>query len=701
MSSSGKRLRSLSRALLAASCLTWPGHQAFAQVVPANGSTQVFNAPNGVPVVNIATANSGGLSHNKFFNYNVDSRGLVLNNGNTSQLARQSQLAGQVVANTNLTNEASVILNEVVAANRSTLAGYTEVLGGKADVVVANPWGITCSGCGFINSGNVTLTTGTPNINGSGTLTGFTVSQGDVLVNGNGLDATNQGYFAIVTRSVKFDGQVNAHTLDVVTGPNVWDYSAHTATAQSATGTAPSYAIDSTALGGMYADRIRFIATENGVGVRQLANVAATGDDFTINAAGQVQINSQVSAARDLSITSTSNSGTAINTTDATLTSTRDLSLTASSGGISNAGGVIKAGRNLAITAASYADTSTTTSITNDNQRYAAGTLNFVVTNSATLNGVDYGSGGIWTGSFGSLTAQGASQLYSADTLTATATNGNMSLNDTAVKSTNALTLQATTGTISNTAGSSQGFESTAGNVVLSAGTNVANSGTITSDTGTVTLNVAGTLTNNSGGVIHSKTAMLVQGFNGTSGTGSATGLTNSGKIISEDAATINVATVTNNNGATIQSTKATTLTATTLTNSGNLIASTNNAYSGTFNFSSFTNNATGVLQSALNLNLNGLNTLANSGKIIAPNNLTIRGTSAGTNLAVTNAATGVMQATATLDIQGYNAGSALTFNTQAGNVLANQIILQAQSLTNSGTIEAQTGAYTFTIIGT
>ena len=43
------------------------------------------------------------------------------------------------MANTNLTSQASVILNEVVSNNRSTLAGFTEVLGGKADVVLANP----------------------------------------------------------------------------------------------------------------------------------------------------------------------------------------------------------------------------------------------------------------------------------------------------------------------------------------------------------------------------------------------------------------------------------------------------------------------------------------------------------------------------------------------------------------------------------
>lgn len=63
---------------------------------------------------------------------------------------------------------AQVILNEVVSANRSRLAGFTEVAGGKADVVVANPYGITCSGCGFINTDRVTLTTGKPYLSSIG-----------------------------------------------------------------------------------------------------------------------------------------------------------------------------------------------------------------------------------------------------------------------------------------------------------------------------------------------------------------------------------------------------------------------------------------------------------------------------------------------------------------------------------------------------
>ncbi len=126
-------------------------------VATESGATKVYLSPNGVPVVDIDTANGAGVSHNTFIEYNVEKNGLILNNGNKSQIARQSQLAGQIIANQNLDQEARFILNEVTSPNRTRLEGFTEVLGGKADVIIANPFGITAEGCGFINTDRVTF----------------------------------------------------------------------------------------------------------------------------------------------------------------------------------------------------------------------------------------------------------------------------------------------------------------------------------------------------------------------------------------------------------------------------------------------------------------------------------------------------------------------------------------------------------------
>ncbi|WP_122760519.1 filamentous hemagglutinin N-terminal domain-containing protein, partial [Pseudomonas viridiflava] len=104
-------------------------------------------AGNGVPIVNIATPNASGLSHNQFQQYNVDSQGVILNNS-TNQ-TQSTQLGGIIVGNSNLRGTAAnTILNEVVGANASQLRGYTEVAGQAARVIVANPYGISCNGCG-------------------------------------------------------------------------------------------------------------------------------------------------------------------------------------------------------------------------------------------------------------------------------------------------------------------------------------------------------------------------------------------------------------------------------------------------------------------------------------------------------------------------------------------------------------------------
>lgn len=271
-------------------------------VVPTSAATEAYVSPNGVTVVNIGTANAAGVSHNKFHRYDVDARGLVLNNnGNPNVAAMESQLAGQVYTNTRLGREAGVILNEVVSPNRSVLAGFTEVLGKKADVIIANPYGITCTGCGFINTDRATLTTGTPVWKADGRVAGFNVAGGDVLINGSGLNASGQALLDIVTRTVKVDGQVNGNDIVLATGAHAWNYETREVTGSIApSGEKQEYAIDTTVLGGMYANRIHMIATDAGVGVRMLGEAAARSDDFRVDASGQVVLRSALSAGRDL-----------------------------------------------------------------------------------------------------------------------------------------------------------------------------------------------------------------------------------------------------------------------------------------------------------------------------------------------------------------------------------------------------------------
>ncbi len=143
-------------------------------------------APNGVPLIDIVGPNSQGLSHNKYGNFNVGTPGVILNNFDGE--VGTSKLGGATPGNPNLTGKgsATVILNEVTSHNRTALNGPTEVFGVRADVIIANPNGITCDGCGFINTPRATLTTGAPDIGADGSLNGFRVSNGDVTFGRNG-----------------------------------------------------------------------------------------------------------------------------------------------------------------------------------------------------------------------------------------------------------------------------------------------------------------------------------------------------------------------------------------------------------------------------------------------------------------------------------------------------------------------------------
>jgi filamentous hemagglutinin len=278
-------------ALILANALFWQPLLAQAEgiVVSAPGTT-VGAAGNGVPVVNIATPNGAGLSHNQFKDYNVGPNGVILNNGNGPMV--NTQLGGIIVGNPNLKGgAANVILNEVNGGSASQLRGYTEVAGQSAKVIVANPYGVTCSGCGFINTPNVTLTTGKPVIDPTGQLKSYQVDGGAVTIDGEGLNASNVERFDIITRSAKINAQINARELNVIAGRNDVDAQSLKTTVRADDGSAkPALAIDSSALGGMYAGAIKLVGTEAGVGVKLDGTLAASGGDIQLDANGRLSM---------------------------------------------------------------------------------------------------------------------------------------------------------------------------------------------------------------------------------------------------------------------------------------------------------------------------------------------------------------------------------------------------------------------------
>ncbi|WP_162259901.1 hemagglutinin repeat-containing protein [Achromobacter sp. Root83] len=266
------------------------------------GQKPTVGVSNGVPVINIAPPSAGGVSNNRYTQFNVGPSGVVLNN---SGGASQTQLAGQVAGNVMLGNQrAATILNQVTAPNPSQLMGMLEVAGNRANVIVANPAGITCNGCGFLNAGRATLTTGRPQVGPDGSIA-LDVAAGKIRVEGEGLYGANVSQVDLIARSLEINAGVWADRLTMTAGAARVDYATGAVSAQAGDGAAPAVALDTAALGGMYANSIRLIGTEAGVGVNVGGDLVALTGDLQVSAAGDVRIapSATMQAARDLRLT--------------------------------------------------------------------------------------------------------------------------------------------------------------------------------------------------------------------------------------------------------------------------------------------------------------------------------------------------------------------------------------------------------------
>lgn len=209
-----------------------PLQPAMAAAITAKDNNTKIQNINNVPVINIAKPNQAGISHNQFVDFNVSEKGVILNNSNS---AGNSQLAGK------------------------------------------------------INTKGVTLTTGTPSFDKNGAIKALTTTKGNIVIGTNGMDTSNIDYTDIISRTAEINGQLKAQKLTLIQGANQIDYATGEVKTLNTNNTKPSISIDTKALGGMYANSIRLVSTEAGVGVN-LNNIVSNKGDIILATDGKIQL---------------------------------------------------------------------------------------------------------------------------------------------------------------------------------------------------------------------------------------------------------------------------------------------------------------------------------------------------------------------------------------------------------------------------
>ncbi|KVW22247.1 filamentous hemagglutinin [Burkholderia ubonensis] len=323
-----------------------------AGIVPDGGTaTSVSLAPDGRQLVNLAPA-VAGVSSNTYSSFNVTAAGATLNNTGIN---------------------ARTIVNQVTSTNPSLIQGQIDVAGPRANVVLANPNGITVNGGSFVNTGHVALSTGNVSFNDVQIAPGviqrnvvLDTATGTIVVGPGGLESALIG-LDLIAKTIRIDGPVhNTYTspmagvrllagssrvmLDTGLSPTDDKHEWLTRSATMNPDTASSYAIDITAAGSLTSGRVQLIVTDRGPGVRSAGPLNASLGDFLLTSNGNVELsNTKIDVAQDFSMTAQGgialtdtqvkvNAGKANLATDGTLTFVGSSLLASGSVKLSGAG---------------------------------------------------------------------------------------------------------------------------------------------------------------------------------------------------------------------------------------------------------------------------------------------------------------------------------------------------------------------------
>ncbi|CAE6789379.1 hemagglutinin repeat-containing protein [Paraburkholderia domus] len=610
-----------------------------AQIVPGGAhAPSVVQTQNGLDQVNINRPSGAGVSMNTYGQFDVQQKGAILNN---SPIIVQTQQAGMINGNPNFGpgQSARVIVNQVNSSAASQINGRLEVAGQRAEVVIANGSGISVNGGGFINTSRAILTTGTPNFAPDGSLSGFNVTGGNISIQGAGLNAGDTDQVDLLARAVQANAAIHAKNLNVVTGANSVNHDTLSATPIAGDGPAPGVSIDVSQLGGMYANRIVLVGTENGVGVSNRGVLAAQAGDLVLSMNGQLTLAGQTRASGNMALSAAGgidNSGTTY----------AQQNVSAGTSGTLTNSGVLAAQQNTTVNAGSVASTGTLgAGVNGDGSLAQSGDLSVTAGGSLAATGRNAVGGnaalkGAMVKLAGSTTsANGALQLA--------ASGGDLNLSGATVTAGGALDTRAS-GTLTNDGG----VLSSGGAQTVTAGALSNRNGQIVSDS---TLNVAATSDLlNQGGTLQSSGALSV----------SAGSLDNTGGhvvAVGADGLTLAMGGLLNNGaGGAIGGNGNVTVQAGQIANAGSITA----------------------VQSLIS---SAVQSLFNSGTLAANGNVTLAASSTLTN-ANTIAAGHLVTLTAA------------TVDNSHGNLGADQLALHATNLVNHGGSITQTGTGATTV---
>ncbi|HEY2000483.1 filamentous hemagglutinin N-terminal domain-containing protein, partial [Paraburkholderia sp.] len=610
----------------------------FAQIVPGGvHAPSVVQTQNGIDQVNINRPSGAGVSMNTYGQFDVPQKGAILNN---SPVIVQTQQAGMINGNPNFGagQSARVIVNQVNSSAASQINGHLEVAGQRAEVVIANGSGISVNGGGFINTSRAILTTGTPNFAPDGSLASFDVTGGNISIQGAGLDAGGTGQVDLLSRALQANAAIYAKNLNVVTGANSISHDTLNTTAISGDGAAPYVSIDVSQLGGMYANRIVLVGTENGVGVSTKGVLAAQSGDLTLTTQGKLILAGRTNASGNMSLAARDgidNSGT---------TYAQQNVAVGTSGALTNSG-VLAAQQDTSVNAGSVASTGTLgAGVNGDGSLAQSGDLSVTASGALTATGRN-AAGGNAALNGATLNLAGSSTSVNGS-LRLTANSGDLNLSGATATAGGTLDTRAA-GTLTNDGG-----------VLSSGGAQTVTAGALSSRNGQIvsgsTLNVAvtGDLSN-SGGTLQAASGLSANAgsLDNTGGRVAALGadgltLVMRG-LLNNGAGDTGAGAIGGNGNVTVQAGQ--------IANAGSLTA----------------------VQSLI---ATAVQTLFNSGTLAANSNVTL---SAGSVLTNANAITAGQLATL----------SAATFDNSHGNFGANRLALHATNLINHGGTITQTGA--------